>query len=129
MSFQFVLAKQFAKEFQHYTEQQQDAVLAFLEVYEQYGLTDFSKYMGKIAPSWRGSITAETSQYAYQNRLWHYHIGIPKYMQSQYYDYATSDWVLHFIWQDQRFIVLVDLCYHYKADGSFHLPSEKYLEH
>lgn len=32
MSFKFILAKQFAKEFQNYTAEQQDAVLAFLEI-------------------------------------------------------------------------------------------------
>lgn len=129
-SFTFSLGKQFATEFQYYTEEQQNAVLDFLDIYEQHGLSDFSMYQGKISPSWRGkNITADTFNYAYKYQLWHYHIGLPEYLKSRFKDYYTSDWVLHFIWEKQgTHIILVDLCYHYKADGSFHLPSEKYLQ-
>lgn len=43
--------KQFAVEFGNYPENQQDKISDFTDVYEKYGLNDFSKYQGKISQS------------------------------------------------------------------------------
>jgi hypothetical protein len=93
-----------------------------------HGLSDFTKYTGKITPSWSGlHCTDPIYQYAKNNDLWHYHIGIPKYV-SNHNKYKTSDWVLHFQWPDKgNRITLVDICYHYKSDGTFHMPSSNYV--
>lgn len=133
MSYTFEYGKQFAIEFSKYPTDQQDAILDFLVLYQQEGLGDFSKYPGKISPSWKGvPFNSPTYRYAYDNKLWHYHIGIPDYVKSRYGGYLTSDWVLHFIWDDWqsmgKHIVVVDILFHYKKDGTFHLPTEKYLE-
>lgn len=130
VKFSFEFSLQFALEFENYTVEQRRVVLEFLKLYTQYGLKDFSIYQGKISPFWRGrNISTEVFDYAYRHQLWHYHIGLPKYMKSKYADYYTSDWVLHFIWEQQgTHIIVVDLCYHYKSDGTFHLPSKKYLQ-
>ncbi|MFH4214734.1 hypothetical protein WAI87_22805, partial [Acinetobacter baumannii] len=80
----------FAVEFGNYPETQQDKILDFTDVYEKYGLNDFSKYQGKISQSWRGiDKTHPIYDYAYSNNLWHYHIGIPEYVKSKYNNYLT----------------------------------------
>jgi hypothetical protein len=54
LSYTWEFGKQFAVEFGNYPENQQDKILDFTDIYEEFGLSDFSKYQGKISPSWRG---------------------------------------------------------------------------
>ena len=124
------MGKQFQAEFKNYPEDQRRVIVDFIAIYQQYGLSDFSKFKGKLTPSWKGvDSCSDNYQYAKANALWHYHIGIPTYQQSLYGDYFTSDWVLHFMWEHKdNHIVIVDVLFHYKADGTFHLPSPKYLD-
>ncbi|NMT51012.1 hypothetical protein, partial [Vibrio parahaemolyticus] len=91
-------SKAFAKDFENFPTKDQDKILDFLDIFEEYGLADFTKYEGKITPSWKGeSISSEDYQYAKDNHLWHYHIGIPDFVE-RHDTYKTSDWVLHFQW-------------------------------
>ena len=118
----------FAEEFKQFPSPDQDKILDFIEIYETHGLSDFSKYEGKISPSWSGNISQDNYSYAQDNALWHYHIGIPDYQQ-RHSAYKTSDWVLHFQWKNRGdHITIVDLYSHYKTDGTFYLPPEDYLE-
>ncbi|WP_341985848.1 hypothetical protein [Morganella morganii] len=119
----------FANEFKQFPQDQQDKVLDFIDVYEEKGLSDFSCYEGKISNSWRGLEETDARYvYARDNKLWHYHIGIPVF-RSQHGKYKTSDWVLHFQWErEENSIVLVDMYKHYTKDGIFYLPSSSYLE-
>ncbi|WP_338558098.1 hypothetical protein [Acinetobacter sp. KS-LM10] len=129
MSFTWEFGKQFAIEFKIYPNDQQDKIIDFIEIYTQYGLSDFSKFPGKISPSWKGTPDLKTYTYAKSNHLWHYHLGLPEYIKSRYFEFFTSDWVLHFQWKSpETHIVIVDILFHYKADGEFHLPTQKYLE-
>lgn len=118
----------FQREFKNFPVDQQDKVLDFIETYEEYGLTDFSKYEGKISPSWRGLETTDPNYtYTRSNHLWHYHIGIPTY-KSVHSTYKTSDMVLHFQWPNKgEKINLVDMYYHYTNGGDFYLPTPQYL--
>ncbi|OXJ01079.1 hypothetical protein CFB48_13545 [Burkholderia sp. AU33647] len=118
---------QFAIEFARFKQDQQDAVIDFTDTFEKHGLSDFSKYPGKITYSWKG-VPPGSSEFIYAkaNDLWHYHVGLPTY--TQWAKFATSDWVLHFQWPGQGdHINLVDLCYHYTSNGQFYMPSAKYL--
>jgi len=128
MKYTFSFKKQFAAEFPRYPKDQQDKILDFTDIYEQHGLTNFTKYPGKITPSWTGIYPPDpVYDYAWKNDLWHYHIGIPEY-KSVHGQYKTSDWVLHFQWVNgRRHIDLVDVCYHYKSDGTFYLPPAESL--
>ena len=120
--------RQFSIEFENYPEYQQDKILDFVNLFKKFGLSDFSKYDGKIAPSW-SSLKSSNPDYIYAkaNNLWHYHIGIPIYQQV-HSKYKTSDVVLHFQWRSgENVIYLVDIYNHYKHDGSFYLPSFNYL--
>lgn len=121
----FEYSEQFAKDFENFTEEQQDAILDFLDIYETYGLTDFSRYPGKIIYSWHNlELTDSNYHYTKSNNLWHYHLGNakpPKYRQSISGKYQTSDRLLHFIREKDR-IILVDVLDHYKANGKFWLP-------
>jgi len=128
MTYTFGFKQQFATEFANFPADQQDKILDFTDTFEAHGLSDFTKYVGKITPSWKGvSPTSPAAQYAYANHLWHYHIGLPSYT-TVHSKYSTSDWVLHFQWIDQgNHIDLVDLYAHYRRDGTFYLPPSNSL--
>lgn len=130
MSYSWEFGKQFAVQFGRYPEDQQDKILDFTDIYEEYGLKDFSKYQGKIAPSWRGiDKTDPIYDFTYSNNLWHYHIGMPDYVKSKYNNYSTSDMILHFQRKDHiKHIRLLDITWHYKANGEFWLPTSECLE-
>lgn len=118
---------QFAVEFKNFPRDQQDKILDFTDIFETHGLSDFTKYVGKISPSWSGSATPAAQAFAKANDLWHYHIGLPGYTQV-HSKFKTSDWVLHFQWINRGdHIDLVDLYSHYRADGTFYLPGIKAL--
>lgn len=122
MPYTYSFRTQFASEFKNFPPEQQDKVLDFTDTFELHGLLDFTKYVGKIAPSWSGSATSADQAFAKANDLWHYHIGLPTYVQI-HPKYKTSDWVLHFQWVKQGdHIDIVDLYSHYKFDGTFYLP-------
>ncbi|GAB2886083.1 hypothetical protein GCM10027093_21430 [Paraburkholderia jirisanensis] len=120
---------QFAKEFANFPSDQQDAILDFTDTFEKYGLGDFTRYVGKITPSWNGvAVGGPQYTFAYTNDLWHYHIGLPKF-NHVHGKYATSDWVLHFQWPSRGTTInLVDICYHYTSTGAFYVPGQKYLD-
>ena len=130
MSYSWEFGKQFAVQFGRYPEDQQDKILDFTDVYEQNGLSDFSKFQGKISPSWRGiDKTDPIYDFTYSNNLWHYHIGMPDYVKSKYNNYSTSDMILHFQRKDHiKHIRLLDITWHYKANGEFWLPTSECLE-
>ncbi|EPZ0277592.1 hypothetical protein ACXIXE_003672 [Acinetobacter baumannii] len=130
MSYSWEFGKQFAIQFGRYPEDQQDKILDFTDIYEEFGLKDFSKYQGKIAPSWRGiDKTDPIYDFAYSNNLWHYHIGMPSYVKSKYNNYSTSDMLLHFQRKDHiKHIRLLDITWHYKANGEFWLPTTECLK-
>lgn len=88
--FSFEYGVQFALEFEHYPIDQQDAITDFLYIYQQNGLKDFTKYQGKIAPSWRGiDKTDPIYDFTFSHNLWHYHLGLPEYIQSLYHAYCN----------------------------------------
>jgi hypothetical protein len=130
LSYTWEYGKQFAVQFGRYPEDQQDKILDFTDIYEVFGLKDFSKYQGKITPSWRKiDKTDPIYDFTYSNNLWHYHIGMPDYVKSQYNNYSTSDMILHFQRKDHiKHIRLLDITWHYKANGEFWLPNPEYLE-
>ena len=130
MSYTWEFGKKFAVEFNNYPENQQDKILYFTDIYEENGLSDFSKFQGKIAPSWRGiDKTHPIYDFTYSNSLWHYHVGLPEYIKSKYNNYLTSDMILHFQWKNNiNHIRILDITWHYKANGLFWLPKSNYLD-
>ena len=130
MSYTWEFGKQFAVEFSNYPEKQQNKILDFTDIYEEYGLSEFSKYQGKISPSWRGiDKTNPIYDFTYSNSLWHYHVGLPDYIKSKYNNYLTSDMILHFQWKNNsNHIRVLDITWHYKRNGEFWLPHSDYLD-
>lgn len=130
MSYTWEFGKKFAVEFKNYPENQQDKILDFTDIYEENGLSDFSKFQGKIAPSWRGiDKTHPIYDFTYSNSLWHYHVGLPEYIKSKYNNYLTSDMILHFQWKNNsNHIRVLDITWHYKRNGEFWLPHSDYLD-
>jgi hypothetical protein len=118
----------FSYEFERYPISQQDKILDFTDIFEEFGLSNFQKYEGKIAQSWKNLDYFDPNYtYTKNNNLWHYHIGIPDYKEI-HSKYKTSDMVLHFQWeQGSNKINLVDIYFHYKSNGTFYLPPEDYL--
>jgi hypothetical protein len=128
MAYSYGFKKQFATEFANFPKPQQDKILDFADAFLLHGLGDFTKYVGKITPSWAGNANSADYNFALSNELWHYHIGIPTYI-AVHPKYSTSDWVLHFQWKGKGdHIDLLDVYSHYRKDGSFYLPSIDYLK-
>ena len=125
------LTPKFQAEFAGYPADQQDLVIDFVDIVEEHGLSDLSKLVGKLSPSWKTDDPVKY-EYAKTNGLWHYHIGLPEYKDSQVTTkYKVSEWVLHFQWLRHTHpdeIWLVDMYSHYLKDGSFYLPSATYLK-
>jgi len=124
MSYTFSYSVTFAEEMSRFPIDQLDKVDDFLDIYEKVGLADFSAYPGKITPSWKGLPQSDPRySYAFNNELWHYHVGLPNYQRSRFGEYYTSDKVLHFEWPSRgSHICLVELYDHYTWDGVFWLP-------
>lgn len=127
MAYTVDFKKRFAIEFARFPQDQQLAIADFILLYQQNGLhsSQWNKYPGKIAPSWKGlEVSHPNYAYARSNHLWHYHIGLPDYKQSPYGDYKTSDWLLHFQWANQgQHISLVDAYCHHTSDKTFYMPN------
>lgn len=133
MPTQVTLRKKFSEEFTRLKQDQQDKVMDFVFVAQTHGMSDFSKFPGKVTPSWKNlSESSQEYAYTYENCLWHYHVGLPTYRPSVSGNYQTSDWVLHFQWLNRggsdEVISLVDLYQHLTCDGKFWLPKPEYLE-
>ena len=126
----FNYGKLFANEFKNYPQDQQNAILDFLDIYEVYGLKSFKPYKGKITFSWKGLNHKDPAyQYAKNNDLWHIHIGLPSFRKSAFGQYYTSDMILHFQWINKGNVIkVVDVTPHYKADRQFWLPTINYLK-
>ncbi|MBB1485905.1 hypothetical protein [Oceanospirillum sediminis] len=119
---------QFSIEYSRFDLDQRKMVLQFIALVQQHGLQDFSIFPGKVTPSWKNA-SPDDEAYARFHELWHYHVGYPEYEEKEHGLYMVSDWLLHFQWKkDEERIILVDMYEHWKADGSFYLPPEKYLE-
>ncbi|TXR52051.1 hypothetical protein [Reinekea thalattae] len=126
--FEVLFSSKFTTEFECFPIDQQEKILSFAKTFQDNGLSDFSIYEGKVTPSWKGgTISDKNYQYALDNDLWHYHVGIPEY-EKIHDKYKTSDWLLHFQWPNRgNEICLVDLYSHYTSGGEFYLPPETYL--
>ncbi len=122
---------EFTLEYSNFPKELQDAIQDFIDLFLLHGLGEHTKpfYKGKLSYSWRNLENSDPDYiYTKSNHLWHYHIGIPTYIASNYGSYYTSDMVLHFVWKKgENSILIVDCTDHYKSDGSFWLPSPKYL--
>jgi len=127
MTFTVAFKLQFAQEFTRFPPDQQDRVLDFVQLFEKHGLGDFSKYPGKVAPSWSGLPAGHPNiGYAQANDLWHYHMGYPVFTPGP--KYQTSDWLIHFQWVARgTHIELVDCYQHYTYSGAFYMPPAKAL--
>lgn len=116
----------FAQQFQNFPHDDQVKIALFIQHCQAHGLTGLP---GKISrsdnvpgtdPDYHTKV-----RYAIDNYLWHYHIGIPKYVKpAPLIPYFTSEYVLHF----QRFpgnsvIRIVDLGDH----DPMLLPRNQYL--
>lgn len=113
----------------HFTSDEKAKVADFIVTYQDHGLKDFSLYPGKISRTGSGDCTDEEREFALSHNLWHYHIGIPNYVQSPSGKYMTSRDVLHFQWfQDENRIRLVDMYRHYLYNGKFYVPAETAFE-
>ncbi|WP_296504518.1 hypothetical protein [Rhodoferax sp.] len=124
MTFSFSFSSAFAKDYANFPPDQQDKVDDFTDTYLKDGFTDWTKFPGKITYSWKG-LGPSNPQYIFTkaNELWHYHIGIPIYVQQPGVPYQTSDWVLHFQWRGKgNHIDIVDLYQHYTYSRAFYIP-------
>lgn len=127
MAYDVSFSVKFLSEYPNFPADQQQAIVNFVATFKEFGL-DFDKYQGKIAPSYRMQDKTQASyEYVFKNNLWHYHLGLPKYVKSNFGTYHTSDMILHFQKISTHEIKIVDITSHYKVTGEFWLPTEDYL--
>lgn len=95
------------------------AVARFVEHVENYGtkgLQGRNKSSADLTDTTKKGI--ERAKFAQKYCLWHYHLGVPFYVEQANGD-LTSEYILHYSYYDE-FIVLVDIGTH----PPFYLPDE-----
>ncbi|MGX2956457.1 hypothetical protein [Ursidibacter arcticus] len=124
MGIKVLFGSKIASELQHFPEKDLIKILQFKEYVEIYGLENLpgrnkcSDNVPTDDPNWSMKV-AKAQQY----NLWHYHIGIPEYDVSLGFGNYTSEYILHYIRNDDS-IQIVD----FSAHPPFRLPSESYLQ-
>lgn len=112
----------FKQNLKNFPVKDQLKIKKFVEHIEQF---DFKGLLGRNKPSHEvptyNPNWSERVAYAQKYKLWHYHIGIPCYMQSEHGDYV-SEYVLHYI-KESDYIMLVDMSPHPPLE----LPKLEYL--
>ncbi|MET3459797.1 hypothetical protein [Variovorax atrisoli] len=129
MTFTVGFSAVWLREWANYLPAQQTAVAGFLAIYKAHGLSDQTRYPGRIGNSWHG-LPINDPQYvhAQNNHLYHYHIGYPRYAGGQLGPPAwgqTSEDLLHFQWIGNH-IKLVELSAH-QVMGKFYIPTSQSL--
>ncbi len=124
MGIQVYLNPQFAKELQRFPIKDQEKIANFILHIRNYGFVGLagrnknSDEVDKDDPEWLDKVT-----YAQKYNLWHYHIGIPKYDTTKGCGDWTSEYIIHYVMQE-NFVTLVD----FNCHPPFKLPSKNYLE-
>lgn len=118
-------SKRFKKFFiEKLSETDQKIIFDFKVHVEKYGLVGLKGRNKKSDhPNPKTSDVQKESEYAYAHKLWHYHIGIPKYETGNGFGQYTSKFVLHY----QRFeqaINIVKMDHH----SPFALPQQYYFD-
>lgn len=117
-----ILGERFKLHFKNFPKQDREKIFDFIAYVEQHGLIELkgrNKSSDNVPfdnPNWAARV-----KHAQDNKLWHYHIGIPCYELSASGD-LTSEYLLHYIREDD-FIVLVTMTAH----PPFELPTSDYL--
>lgn len=110
------LADAFTQRYPQYPKDDRLKITHFISHVEQHG---YDGLTGKIGPS--DNIPQQDPnrrakiRYAKRYHLWHYHIGIPRYLPARHIlaPYQTSEYVLHFMkFPGGKVIRIVDLDYH-----------------
>lgn len=117
-----VLGEKFKFHYKNFPISDRKIIFEFITHVEENGFDGLhgrnkrSDDVPKDNPNWAKEVT-----HAQTHKLWHYHIGIPSYTQSDKGDF-TSEYILHYI-LEQDFIVIVDMSSH----PPFLLPTGDYL--
>lgn len=124
-SFEVILGDLFSLDFQKLDTQYIQIIRKFMDTFTENGYANLkgknkkSSDIPKNDPEYQDKLNL-VKQY----KLWHYHIGIPKYIKSINGKYYTSDYVLHYKKISKTKIVIVDFSSH----NPFKLPSLTYLQ-
>ncbi len=123
IAFDVQYGRKIANEMQYFPSKDLIKIKKFENHIKQYGfdgLEGRNKSSDNVPtddPQWQAKV-----RYAQQHNLWHYHIGIPCYENSDQGD-KVSEYVLHYIKGD-NFIKIVDMNGH----PPFNLPRQEYLQ-
>lgn len=118
------LGEEFKKAFKNFPKQDRVKIYDFIGHVQNKGFEGLkgrnksSDNVDKNDPYFK-----EKASYAIENKLYHYHIGIPHYKYSTKGD-QTSEYVLHYILVSDTEIRIVDMDNH----PPFRLPTQKYLK-
>jgi hypothetical protein len=118
------LGEEFKKAFNNFPKQDRVKIYDFIRHVQNKGfegLTGRNKSSDNVDKN--DPYFKEKACYAIENKLYHYHIGIPHYKDSTKGD-KTSEYVLHYILVSDTEIRIVDMDNH----PPFRLPTQKYLK-
>lgn len=117
-----LLGEKFKQHFKNFPKTDKQIIFDFIAYVEENGfdgLQGRNKSSANVPtdhPNWLHEV-----RHAQNNKLYHYHIGIPCYVQSDKGDY-TSEYIIHYILETD-FIVIVDMSPH----PPFQMPTGDYL--
>ena len=118
------MGRLFAKYAQNFPERDKRAIKDFIDHIKTKG---FSGLEGRNKQSddvlFSDPDFVKKVEYATNNHLWHYHIGILQYDLTKPYGDRTSEYILHY----QRLGEVVKIV-DYSPHPPFQLPTENYLE-
>lgn len=124
MSIKVYFGEKIAAQIMNFPDEDLQKIFAFKQHIETYG---FDKLVGRNKSSdnvpFNDPFWSEKVAKAQTYNLWHYHIGIPHYDESNGVGDFTSQYVVHYI-KGNDFIKIVD----FSAHPPFQLPTEDYLK-
>ncbi|MCL1128077.1 hypothetical protein [Shewanella surugensis] len=114
----------FLENFKYFPEADKNKITEFIEHYEDHGLVGLPgriKNSDNVDPNDPEFLSKV--KYAQEHKLWHYHLGIPNYDESNSFGDWTSEYLLHYQSVSLYEIKIVDFDYH----PPFSFPESNYL--
>lgn len=121
---QVQMSDYFKEAYPHFDDGVRQAVARFIDHMENYGVKGLqgrNKSSADLTDTTKKG--RERAKFAQKHCLWHYHLGVPEYIEQRNGEF-TSQYILHYCYYDDL-IVLVDIDTH----PPFYLPDEIKITH
>lgn len=131
MAFTTIVTDGFSEAVRLRYPEQVKIIVDVIKKFGKYGPRNKTFLPGKLVESYSGLSTNHPDYtFARDNNLWHYHCGLPIYVDRG--KYKTSDVLIHFQWDSTSTddsvyskLTFLDIFSHYDENGNFYLPRDK----